>query len=142
MSDHEPTAVPRGEDVDGATAAEPPQVRAATAGVLALLVGATAWWATSYADASLLTFAVTAAASAGYLYTKAAPARAIAHTLYLMAGLAFLSPVGYWASTGFEWPARAWVMEPSLVGRIAWLLGFIVLAGALATGGFVVGRYA
>ena len=120
---------------------------AVTAGILGLLIGGVAAWATSNLGVASIAFVVIALASGYWLYQKPIPSAAISNGLYVLALELILTPILFYApvilgSSEGEGAEAAGTFIGSVLGLVVWGFAFLLIAIVIAVIGWFSGRRA
>ena len=118
-----------------------------TAGVMALIIGGFAAWATSTMGVAVIAFTVAAAGSAVFLYRKRIPSEAIGSGLYITALLMILTPLLFYIPTIMssgegEGAEAAGTFIGSVMGLVIWGFAFLLFAIVTAAVGYFFNRRA
>lgn len=107
-----------------------------TAGMMALIIGGFAAWATANLGIATIAFLVAAAGSSYYLYQKPMPSAAIGSGLYITALLMLLTPILFYlpkiVGGGEGGAEEAGMFIGSVLGILIW--GFVFFILAIVTG--------
>lgn len=119
---------------------------AITAGVLALIIGSLAAWATLNLGIASIAFIVAAAGSGYYLYQKRIPSEAIGSGLWISALLMLVLPIAFYlpaiVGTEGESAEAAGTFIGSIAGLFIWGFVFLILAVVVAAIGYFFKRRA
>jgi hypothetical protein len=120
---------------------------ALTAGVMAVIVGGLAAWATLNLGIAAIAFLVGAAGSGYYLYQKTLPSEAIGSGLWISALLMLVLPISFYlpiilGTDGAESAEAAGTFIGSIAGLFIWGFVFFILAIVVAAIGYFFKRRA
>jgi hypothetical protein len=112
-----------------------------TAGIMALIIGAFAAWATSTMGFAVIAFAIAAGGSTYFLYQKRIPSEAIGSGLYITALLMVLTPLLFYIPTIIssgegEGAEAAGTFIGSVMGLVIWGFAFLLFAIVTAAIGY------
>lgn len=114
-----------------------------SAGVMALLIGGIAAWATANIGGSMIAFIVAAIASGYFLYQKPLPSAAVGTGMYITAGLLVLNPILFYVpvilgTEGADGAEEAGAFVGSILGLIIWgFVAFLIALVLFALGYFI-----
>ncbi len=109
-------------------------LRSTVSGLMAILVGFLAAWATPYLGHQLIVFAIVTVVCWAGLYGRPTPTRTVSIGLGIATVVTALAPLGLYIAAGWQWPASSWTNVDSIVGHAFWVLGFWQIAAAFAVG--------
>jgi len=112
-----------------------------TAGVMALIIGGFAAWATSTMGGAPFAFVIAAVGSAYFLYQKRIPSEAIGSGLYITALLMILTPLLFYiptilSSSEGEGAEAAGTFIGSIMGLVIWGFAFLLFGIVTAAVGY------
>lgn len=120
---------------------------ALTAGVMALIIGGLAAWATLNAGIASIAFIIGAGGSGYYLYQKRIPSEAIGSGLWISALVMLILPIAFYlpaivGTDGAENAEAAGTFIGSIAGLFIWGFVFLVLAVVIGAIGYFFKRRA
>lgn len=120
---------------------------AISAGIMALIIGGLAAWATLNLGIASIAFIVTAAGSGYYLYQKQIPSEAIGSGLWISALVMLVLPIAFYlpaivGTDGAESAEAAGTFIGSIAGLLIWGFVFLILAIVVGAIGYVFKRRA
>lgn len=152
MSHQDPTEIDEApiEDTPTTEEAESEGIHwtmALTAGVMALIIGGLAAWATLNLGIASIAFIVAAAGSGYYLYQKQIPSEAIGSGLWISALVMLVLPIAFYlpaivGTEGAESAEAAGTFIGSIAGLFIWGFVFLILAIVVAAIGYFFKRRA
>lgn len=118
-----------------------------TAGMMALIIGGFAAWATSTMGFAAIAFVIATVGSAYFLYQKRTPSEAIGSGLYITALLMILTPLLFYIPTIMssgesEGAEAAGTFIGSIMGLVIWGFAFLLFAIVTAAIGYFFNRRA
>lgn len=138
------------EETPATEEAESKKVRwtmALTAGVMGLIIGGLAAWATLNLGIASIAFIIAAAGSAYYLYQKQIPSEAIGSGLWISALVMLVLPIAFYlpaivGTDGAESAEAAGTFIGSIAGLLIWGFVFLILAIVVGAIGYFFKRRA